>query len=160
MNIATPSYNLIPSEKYLRIEHLMKHSTVAGYAPEEIYSFADYITKNGKAPVTVSINDVQNNSVTATYSGDIKSAVLYYTTDVGVWAQDTYDWLIVNAQVNDTTKKITVEIPENTKYYYINVTTNEDFIYSSAMKQVIDTSKKIVEVSIKAAETQRMLLGQ
>ncbi|WP_405563314.1 T9SS type A sorting domain-containing protein [Polaribacter sp. Asnod6-C07] len=152
MNIATPSYNLIPSEKYLRIEHLMKHSTVAGYAPEEIYSFADFITKNGKAPVTVSIDNVQNNSVTASYVGDIQSAVLHYTTDVDNWEQDTYDWLNVPATINQTTNKITAEIPENTKYYYINVTTDNDFIYSSVMKEVIDTSKTTVEVSIKATE--------
>ncbi|MDC1465721.1 acetylxylan esterase [Polaribacter sp.] len=152
MNIATPSYNLIPSEKYLRIEHRMNHSTVAGYAPEEIYSFADFITKNGKAPVTVSIDNVQDNSVTASYVGTIKSAVLYYTTDVASWAQNTYDWLNVNTQVNETTNKITVEIPENTKYYYINVITDEDFSYSSAMKEVIDTSKSTFEVSIKATE--------
>ncbi|MBU3011371.1 acetylxylan esterase [Polaribacter vadi] len=152
MNIATPSYNLIPSEKYLRIEHLMKHSTVAGYAPEEIYSFADFITKNGKAPITVSIDNVQNNSVTASYIGDIESAVLHYTTDVANWAQDTYDWLNVPATINQTTNKITAEIPENTKYYYINVTTDNDFIYSSVMKEVIDTSKTTVEVSIKATE--------
>ena len=152
MNIASPSYDLIPSEKYLRIEHRMNHSTVSGYAPEEIYSFADFITKNGKAPVTVSIDNVNDNNVTASYVGTIKSAVLYYTTDVASWAQNTYDWLSVKAEINDTTNKITVDIPENTKYYYINVTTDEDFMYSSSMKEVIDTSKSTIEVSIKATE--------
>ncbi|MDB2385245.1 T9SS type A sorting domain-containing protein [Polaribacter sp.] len=153
MNIATPSFKLMPSEKYLTIKDRMNHSTVAGYAPEEIYSFANYITQDGIAPITVSIDNVSDtNNVTASYVGNINRAVLYYTTNVANWAQDTYDWLEIDAQVNEATNQISVELPKNTKYFYINVITDEDFIYSSPMEEFIDTSITTIEVSINATE--------
>ena len=136
MNIATPSYNLIPSEKYLRIENLMAHSVPAGYAPEEIYKFADYITGTGKAPMTVSIDNVIGSNVTASYQGNAKSAVLYYTTDAKDWKQDTYVWEEIAVQLFVKTKKIRAELPGNTKYFYINTTSNNDLMYSSPMNKI------------------------
>ncbi|MGJ8744026.1 T9SS type A sorting domain-containing protein [Polaribacter sp.] len=152
MNIASKSYNLINSEKYVRFQHLMSHSTVAGYRPEEIYDFADYITKNGTAPLKVVVNDVSEDSVTASFEGDVKSAVLYYTGEVASWEQDSYDWLVIDAQVAEATNTITATLPEGTKYFYINVFNSEERMYSSTMEEVIDTSSTTTEVHIKATE--------
>ena len=155
MNVATPSYKLMPSEKYLRIEDRMTHSTVAGYTPEEIYSFADYITENGTAPMTVDITDVTENTVTASYTGNAQSAVLFYTTFVADWSQNSYDWEEAGVQLNTNTKEIIADLPENTKYYYINVTSDEDFMYSSPMEKVeeeINAEIYATDVVIQATE--------
>ncbi|MBU2950913.1 T9SS type A sorting domain-containing protein [Tamlana agarivorans] len=155
MNIATPTYNLISSEKYLRIEHLMAHSTAAGYAPEEIYDFADYMTNNGDAPLSISVDDVTGNTVTASYQGQAKSAVLYYTTYVGNWEQGSYTWLEAPVNLNTTSNEITADIPNGTKYFYINVTSTEDFMYSSPMEEFIQEVAQTgdaIDVHIQAEE--------
>jgi dienelactone hydrolase len=159
MNIASKSFNLITSEKYLRFEHLMSHSTVAGYAPEEIYEFADYITQGSTAPLKVTIDSVSENTVSASYEGDVLRAELYYTTEVTTWEQDSYDWLLVNAEVTAATNTITATLPEGTKYFYINVFNSEDLLYSSPMEEIIDTSIVSNEIHIKATENTTYNLG-
>jgi len=152
MNIASKSFDLIKSEKYLRFEHLMAHSTVAGYRPEEIYEFADYITKNGTAPLKVIVDNVSENIATAFYEGDVKRAEVYYTSEVASWAQNSYDWLIADAQVVEATNTITATLPEGAKYFYIKVFNADDLMYSSTMTEVLDTSTISTEVHIKATE--------
>jgi dienelactone hydrolase len=137
MNIATRSYKSIPNEKYLRIEHMMRHSTINGYAPEEIYHFADYITQNGPAPITVSIDTLKDDSsIVASYDGTIKSATLYYTTDTFTWISDEYEWQEIDARVRATDSKIIVDLPENAICFFINVISTDDLMYSSPMEKV------------------------
>ncbi|MGJ8762177.1 MAG: T9SS type A sorting domain-containing protein [Polaribacter sp.] len=152
MNIASKSFNLINSEKYLRFQHLMSHSTVAGYRPEEIYDFADYITKNDIAPLKVIFNNVSEDSVSASFEGNVKRAVLYYTSEVASWEQDSYDWLVIDAAVDEATNTITASLPEGTKYFYVNVFNSEERMYSSTMEEVINISSITTEVHIKATE--------
>ncbi len=135
MNIATRSFKAMPSEKYLRIEHKMRHSTVFGYAPQEIYHFADYITKNGHKPLSVSIDSVMGKSVFASFEGVAKSAVLFYTLDTGTWVQDEYEWLQMDLELNAETAQMMAVLPDYTQCFYINVVTDEDYMYSSTMEK-------------------------
>ena len=141
MNIATRTFNSITSKKYLRIEHKMKHSTKAGYAPSEIYDFADYITRKGPAPATISIDNLSDNVITASFQGNIQQAELYYRTDDDTWVHTEVEWLKAGAEVLEGKSQITAELPKDTKYFFVNGSTEAGSLYSSPMVQPGDLAK-------------------
>ena len=149
LNIATPSYNLIPSEKYLRVELNMKHSTTAGYAPQEIYHFADYITQAGSSPLTVTIDSVTGSDIVASHEGSIQSATLYYTTDPADWSQDGYSWQAVEIALTANSNVLNTTVPDDAQYFFINVTSTDDYMYSSPMESLI--TEVTVEVKAEAS---------
>ena len=137
MNIATRTYKHIPGEKYLCIKNPLKHSTASGYSTQEVYEFADYITKNGTAPVKVSIDVVDSTTALASYQGSIDSALLIYTTDSMNWDYTSLVWTEKKAVVDSGLSQISSEIPKGTQFFFINVYTSEGFIFSSPMKKAL-----------------------
>ena len=143
MNIFTNSYNASNTEKYLRIEHNMRHGHAAGWSPKEIYNFADYITNNSSSAIQplkfINENANKANQVSYTYSyqGQIDEAILYYTNDTITWKKDEYSWTGIPANL---TKKeggamITATLPKNTQAYFINLNDkHKNYIFSSSMK--------------------------
>jgi len=119
-------------DKYLRVAYKMVHGHVAGWNPEEIYHFADYVTKNGEAPVTFRI---RKNSIK--FKGKLSKAVLYYTTDTADWDAESYEWLKTSAQFSNSDKTINVNIPEEAVYYFVNGIDSYGLMYSSLMKRNI-----------------------
>lgn len=148
LNIATPSYNLIPSEKYLRVELNMRHSTIHGYAPEEIYQFADYITQAGSKPITVTIDSISGNDVVASHDGNIQSATLYYTLDSADWSQTGYSWLSKDIALSGNSNTLHTTVPDEAQYYFVNVTSINNSMYSSPMESRFTE----VAVELKAKE--------
>lgn len=152
MNIATRTFKSISSEKYLRIEPKMRHSTKAGFAPKEIYYFADYVTRNGRAPIAISIDNLSSRTVTASYQGKIASAVLYYRTDTTTWVHTAYKWLETSAQLVQGKSLITAELPRDTKCFFINVRISDGSLYSSPMVRTADLAKKAKKVASKGSK--------
>jgi len=146
MNIATRTFNSIPTEKYLRIEPQMRHSTKAGYAPKEIYDFADYITQNSPAPVAVSIDNLLGDRVIASYQGNIESAVLYYRIDTITWVHTDYEWQESSTQLVKGKAQITAKLPKAAACFFINVRTNDGSLFSSPMYKRDDVSKSKEEM--------------
>lgn len=147
MNIATRTFKSLSSEKYLRVEPNMRHSTKAGYAPKEIYDFADYVTRNGQAPRAISIDNLMGSTMTASYQGHIQSAVLYYRTDTTTWVHTDYEWLEKSTQLVKGKSLITAELPKDAKCFFINALTSDGSLYSSPMVRTADLAKKVKKVA-------------
>lgn len=155
MNIATRTFNSISTEKYLRIEPKMRHSSKAGYAPKEIYDFADYITQNGPAPAAISIDNLSENMLTASYEGNIESAILYYRTDTMTWVHTDYEWQEVNAQLVKDKSSITAGLPQDAQYFFINARTNDGSLFSSPMHRRADVSTPKEKIKSRVKQTKK-----
>ncbi|MDC1321768.1 acetylxylan esterase [bacterium] len=144
MNSFTKTYEASNNEKYLYVEHEMKHGHGPGWTPKEIYNFADYITKGASKPIKLSIKNRSDkkNRLTYTYEGDAIESELYYTTDAKNWDHESYKWIKAPAIVSPSDKIIKVELPKKAEYFFINVTTPGGFVYSSSMEKIECLNKK------------------
>jgi dienelactone hydrolase len=132
MNSFTKTYKASNSEKHLYVKHNMKHGHWPGWESETIYDFADYVTGNNKKPQTVNFKNLDlNNQLTYSFSGDVKSANLYYTTDFSDWGSKSYTWIETDANV--TKNEITATLPKKAVAYFFNTTNNKGIVYSTAM---------------------------
>ncbi len=137
MNCFTRSFHALNVEKYLRVERNMKHGHLPGWEPESIYDFADYICRNGSQPVRFNFESLRNNGkVNFSYEGDLQSASLLYTTDTADWDCDNYQWMAVPAELDTTEQNVTVKIPIDAQYYFVNGISGEGNLYSSSMHKV------------------------
>lgn len=130
MNSFTKTYLVSGAEKYLCVRHEMPHGHRAGWNPEEIYQFADYVVKKGKAPIKFEIKS--DNKVIA-FDGAINQAVAYYTTDTADWDKKSYKWLEKKLEFSNENKKIVVDIPSNAVYYFVNGVDMAGLVYSTPM---------------------------
>lgn len=137
MNSFTKTYEASGAEKYLHIEHEMKHGHSPGWNPEEIYRFADYIVHKGDKPIV--FNTSEKAEIFA-FEGDVNGAVAYYTNDTADWSGKACKWIKIEAKISN--KKIHVDLPGDALYYFVNGTTTDNMMYSSPMKKVgINNSK-------------------
>lgn len=135
MNSFTKSYKASNAEKYVYVEHNMKHGHYPGWQPDAIYNFADYITKNTGKPISATfVNKSDNNLLTFSFEGDVQKANLYHTSDYADWGKDNYKWIEKTASVNHTTKRIEAQLPEKSVAYFINITDANGVSYSTPMQ--------------------------
>ena len=144
MNSFTKTYEASKNEKYLYVEHEMKHGHGPGWTPKEIYHFADYIIKDASSPIKISLENKTDdrNNLTYSYNGNVKEAELYYTTDAKDWDHESYKWLKIPAVVIQSDNIIKIELPKKADYFFINVTTPDGLVYSSSMEKVKCSNKK------------------
>jgi dienelactone hydrolase len=135
MNSFTKTYEASSNEKYLRIEHEMRHGHGAGWNPQEIYNFADYCIKKTEKPIVIQFEESsKKNQLTYRYEGMVKEASLYYTTDTADWGEKNYAWIETTAVVSIEHKTIQAEIPENAVAYFVNAISAQGSLHSSVMK--------------------------
>ncbi len=135
MNSFTKTYEASTNEKYLYVEHNMKHGHSAGWAPKTIYSFADYITDEGMAPNNPEFKSRnKNNALKYTFKGEVDKAFLYFTTDVADWGKDNYKWTQAPAHISASTKTITAPLPKNAVAYFISTLDSHGIMYSAPMR--------------------------
>ncbi|RTE55463.1 dipeptidyl aminopeptidase [Arenibacter aquaticus] len=137
MNSFTKTYKASKNEKYLYIEHNMKHGHRPGWEPEEIYAFADYIVKNGKRPLVPKFKGLRKKDQLV-YECDEKAteAYLYTTTDTADWGRDNYTWQQTSMDFSKTGRIISAKLPSNTQAYFVNIRDSEGMMYSSPMRMV------------------------
>lgn len=133
MNSFTKTFLASGAEKYLHVEHEMRHGHVAGWNPEEIYSFADYVVKGGNKPILFKEKETEN---TLNFESEINKAVAYYTSDTADWSAKAYKWIAAEAIVSESNKTITTELPEGAQYFFVNGITKDGMMYSSPMLRV------------------------
>ena len=119
--------------KYLHIAYEMKHGHGPGRDPVEIYRFADYVTKGGKAPLKFKTIK-QGKAVSL--SGDLSSAVAYYTNDTSDWSKESYKWIETSVRISKSGRKVKAELPDDALYYFVNGVDQEGSMYSSPMIKV------------------------
>ncbi|MGB9687349.1 acetylxylan esterase [Thermogutta sp.] len=114
------SYDLVPGEKFIRIEVRMKHSHPDGWAPPEIGLFADSLLKGGQPLPRLSPLHRENQTVwcEVTSALPLKQAHLNYTIDGGRW-QDR-QWTSIPAKLERDC--VVAELPpEQLTAYYVDV---------------------------------------
>ena len=137
MNSFTKTYEASSNEKYLYVEHDMKHGHQAGWAPEAIYAFADYMTKKGETPLMPEFKALnKKNKLRYSYMGKVEKALLYFTIDTADWGRDNYSWKQAKARLFRSRKSISANLPEDTVAYFINIMDSEGIMYSSPMRFV------------------------
>ena len=135
MNSFTKSYNASNAEKYVYVEHNMRHGHYPGWQPEAIYDFANYITKNTDKPIRATfVNKSDKNLLTFSFEGNVQKAHVYYTNDYADWGKESYKWIEKNATVNQTTKRIEAQLPDKAVAYFINITDANGVSYSTPMQ--------------------------
>ncbi|KHJ39435.1 prolyl oligopeptidase family protein [Pedobacter glucosidilyticus] len=138
MNSFTKTYLASTAEKYLSVNYKMTHGHQPGWAPKEIYAFANYVVnkdKLNKPIVAVGTGLVQNN-LQFEYEGDVLQSKLYFTTDTSDWAAANYNWIEVPAQISSKTRSISVSLPKDALYYFLNSTSASGDSYSTPMVKV------------------------
>ena len=83
------SYADARGSRFLRMEIGMAHSHQAGWAPEEIYRFADSVVGDGVPLAAVAVPVKEDHEICAGYASEaeIVQAELCYTSDGGEWLQ-------------------------------------------------------------------------
>ncbi len=106
------SYDLVPGEKWIRIEVRMKHGHFEGWAPAEIGLFADSILKG--APPLPKLGPMEREGrrirAKAASALPIVEAHLNYTLDSGRW-QDRR-WHTVSAQWKEPQHVVEADLPD------------------------------------------------
>lgn len=106
------SYDLVPGEKWIRIEVRMKHSHPDGWAPKEIGLFVDSILKGTPPLPKLGSTQREGRRVWAkcTTRLPILEAHLNYTLDTGRWQERT--WHTAAAQWKEKENIVQAELPD------------------------------------------------
>jgi len=137
MNSFIKTYQASASEKYLHIEKDMAHGHSPGWMPEEIYYFADYVTGKGIKPPEFSMKQSgKDKKLIYSFSGDVRSALLFYTNDTSDWTCKNYQWETAEAFVSGMDSTITATLPEHAVYYFLSGICGDDKMFSTPMKKV------------------------
>lgn len=104
------SYDLVPGDKWIRIEVRMKHSHPDGWAPREIGIFADTLLKEGEPLPRLGPLCREGRSVWADVKAPtgLREAHLNYTADTGRWQER--GWETMAARVEGT--RVMAELPD------------------------------------------------
>lgn len=130
------SYDLVKSPVWLHLLEDMPHSFSAGCSPEEIYVFANQITKKSTPLPAILSQDLQSPNIARVfYQSETKivKADFLYTKADPQKCNAKNNWITINATINTNTntKKITAEIPPNAQMFYFNLHDNRGLIVSS-----------------------------
>ena len=130
LNSYRRSYDLVPSDRHLRIEVGMRHSHPAGWEPEEIGLFVDQYLRDGVPLPEVSRPVVNGRTATMQVESatPIKLAQFHYTSDDGLLSKRK--WQSREVKLSDS-GEITVEIPEEARVWLVTVTDDRDALVSS-----------------------------
>lgn len=118
----------------LRYELRMRHGHYPGWAPEEIYAFAESIVGQGDPLIQFEkpLNNGTEASVSFFSSRKVTSAELLYTTDRGIWNQR--NWEVVPVKVSGS--DISAAIPEGATAIFFTATDDRDLMVSSEYLEI------------------------
>jgi hypothetical protein len=105
----------------------MRHSHADGATPEEIFAFAGAVLNKG-APLS-RIANAGDNSLTYQSRRSVTRAELNFTKDDGRW-QDR-KWESVPAQLDSRARRVSAQIPEGARAWYINLYDDRGLVVSS-----------------------------
>ncbi len=116
----------------------MKHSHIDGWAPEEIYAFADAQCKGGAPLIRVTGTSRTGNMVSVNCNPAMPAvkAELVYTLGDGFWP--IREWMTMEAKLDETGTHAEVALPGGAKCWFFNLTDRRGLISSSAMQELHD----------------------
>lgn len=139
--IVQRSADLVTGPVSFRYEIEMHHSHPSGWAPEEIYAFADSVLQGGAVFPSIG-NPVQDEAFLQSALGSasvLTNAVLCYTADSG-------EWLLRNWQTTPAvlgTTQVAAMIPSGSTAAFFNCTDSAGMLYSSPMAELMPFTKPI-----------------
>jgi cephalosporin-C deacetylase-like acetyl esterase len=133
------SYLLPRGPRSLRLYPRMPHGYSPGWAPEEIYAFADQHLKDAK-PRLITVTGQGRDDMTAWVkfkaSPTVAKAILHYTTDSNpVWKDR--QWRQLDATLDFGDCRAIAELPAGTTAYFFNLHTAENLISSSEHQTLV-----------------------
>lgn len=123
------SYRATPVDDRLSIRLRMPHGHGPGWAPEEIYAFADSILRDEPPLPRVTEQDRDGDVVWMTVEAPVplQSAELLFTRSTDDWWPDR-DWEAVPAQIEGN--RVGATLPEGTSVYFLNATDERGLLIS------------------------------
>ncbi|GIP31470.1 hypothetical protein J2TS4_06800 [Paenibacillus sp. J2TS4] len=108
-------------ESALSIHFGLSHSHRAGWEPEEIYSFADQMTRGGKPLVQIVRQEMEGNQVKVQFRSDIavSQAELRVSRNVSDWFKA--EWEAIEARIEQDSCEISAELPERAAAYFFQI---------------------------------------
>lgn len=118
----------------LRYELRMRHGHGPGWAPAEIYAFADSVVKKGVplARFETPREEEDQASVKIDTASKVNEVNFYYTSDEGLWPDRK--WEEAPAILSGTT--ISATIPKGSTVYYFSATDDRGLMVSSEFRLV------------------------
>lgn len=125
------SYRLAKGPRTLCVRVRMPHAHKCGWAPKEIYVFADSILKGAPGLARITRQGRRGRHVWAAYACDVPivKAELNYTKDAGRWQKRK--WQTAAARLDAKAKRATAELSEDAAVYYLNLIDERDYVVST-----------------------------
>jgi len=131
LSIHGKSYERCGGQRTLCVQVGMLHSHVHGWAPEEIYAFADGLAKAGPGLVRITGQGRAGREPWVTYAGSpaLDSAELVYASDASDWVE--CEWHTLPAQVDVANKRVRAALPGDAQVYFFNLVDDRGLIVST-----------------------------
>ncbi|KQX48419.1 alpha/beta hydrolase family protein [Paenibacillus sp. Root444D2] len=115
----------------LSIHFGLRHSHAAGWKPQEIYTFADQLTRGGLALPQISQQEMIGLRVKVAFASEIPvvKAELRYASNTSNWFE--VEWLIKEAYIDNASNEIHAILEEETSAYFIQITDERGCIVST-----------------------------
>jgi len=128
------SYLLPKGPRTLVARVRMKHSHSTGWAPEEIYAYADAETCGADPLAAINQADVNAGIASAAYvsKSQISKAELNFTADSGVWK--LRKWQTLPAMIDLSSAKVSANLPKDVTAWFFNLTDERGLLVSSELK--------------------------
>ncbi len=124
------TYSLVRNST-LCIKPELGHSHADAFKVDEIYAFADSVSRGGQSPILFTRQGVTGRTAWTHY-GNVtmpQTATLVYTTDSSAWKDRR--WQQIPAKIDYIASSISAVIPENAKVYFFNATDDRGLVFSS-----------------------------
>jgi dienelactone hydrolase len=127
------SYLLPKGPRTLVTRVRMKHSHSAGWAPEEIYVYADSQCRSGAPLAVITQSGAKDGIAWSIYtsSSPVSKAELDFTLDAGDWKKRK--WETAAATVEASASKVSASLPTATTAWFFNLTDERGLLVSSEM---------------------------
>lgn len=131
LSVFERSYRAAAGPRTLCIRIAMRHGHAPGWAPKEIYAFADSVLRKGPALIRIAGQGRGDGAAWVTFDKSTApaKAELCYTTDSGPWPKRK--WRTAPAAVNVAEARVTANVPAGTTVYYFNLTDARGLLVSS-----------------------------
>lgn len=136
LDIHSKSYQLAGGERTLCVRVGMKHSHPHGWEPEEIGAYADSIVEGANPLPAISNSGCSGNEVWVEYESNspIAQAELVSATDTSDWVK--CQWNTRPAQIDRISRKVTANLPEGCRAYFVNLTDDRGLLVSTVVREV------------------------
>ena len=114
----------------------MKHSHSEGWAPQEIYAYADSQCRSGTPLAVITQSGAKDGIAWAMYASGspVAKAELNFTIDAGDWKKRKWD--NAAATIDASARKVSANLPANTTAWFFNLTDERGLLVSSEMTAI------------------------